>query len=184
MSRTIFLIAGESSSGKDLLVNTMCEKFNMKKLISYATRPRRPNEENTHIFIEPQEVPKYENDMIASTVINGITYFATSSQLHECDFYIIDRNGIVLLKDRLQNDSRFKFVTIYITAPFDIRYKRALKRGDVESTFLCRSMSEQTQFLMFKMNTEFDYAIVNYDVDKSISVLEKIIEIERRNDEN
>lgn len=177
--KTIYLIVGESACGKDTLVNLMCHKNNMKQLISYSTRPKRDNEGRTHIFIESSEVQNYKDDMVAYTVVNGYEYFATSKQLEECDFYIIDRDGAVLMKDKLKDDKRFKFVTIYITAPFEVRYRRAMERGDSIATYLNRSMSENTQFTLLKMNNEFDYAIANYDLNHSLRVLQTIVDVER-----
>ena len=52
----LFCVLGRTSSGKDTLVNKLCEKTGAKKLISYTTRPRRDREEDTHIF---EEIVKY-----------------------------------------------------------------------------------------------------------------------------
>ena len=66
---TVFLVVGESGSGKDSLVTKICNDLGYKQLISYATRPRRVNEGDTHIFITPDEVEKYRDQMIAYTQI-------------------------------------------------------------------------------------------------------------------
>lgn len=56
-----------------------------------------------------------ENQICAYTKIGQYEYFATLSQLKQCDLYIIDYDGIKSLKDKLkaiQEDIRL--VTIYI----------------------------------------------------------------------
>ena len=67
--KIVFLVIGRSGCGKDTLVNYMCQKYGLKKLKSYTTRPQRPNEEDTHIFISPEDVQKYQDDIIAYTEI-------------------------------------------------------------------------------------------------------------------
>ena len=47
----LMCILGESSSGKDPLVNQICKTSNLTQLISYTTRPQRKNEGATHIFV-------------------------------------------------------------------------------------------------------------------------------------
>ena len=54
-SKTVFLIVGETSSGKDTFVQKICEDCGYSQLISYATRPRRDGEGDTHIFISEKE---------------------------------------------------------------------------------------------------------------------------------
>lgn len=54
----LFCVLGRSSSGKDTLVNKLCEKTGAKQLISYTTRLRRDREENTHIFVTEEEYKK------------------------------------------------------------------------------------------------------------------------------
>ena len=85
--KTIFLIVGQTASGKDSLVNLMCQNFKLpmtdifgkwslhpyKQLISYATRPRRENEGDTHIFIQPNEVEQYKDQIVAYTKQNVAT---------------------------------------------------------------------------------------------------------------
>ena len=47
---TLLLVLGRTASGKDSLVNKLCERTNLKSVTSYTTRPRRTNEGDTHIF--------------------------------------------------------------------------------------------------------------------------------------
>ena len=67
---TVYCVLGRTSSGKSTITQKAANNLNMKVLKSYTTRQRRENEtdENCdHIFISPNEVEKYRNDMIAYT---------------------------------------------------------------------------------------------------------------------
>ena len=93
-SKTVFLIVGETSSGKDTFVQKICAEHGYSQLISYATRPRRDGEGDTHIFISDDEAKQFVDKMIAYTRIGEYQYFATIPQLYESDFYVIDPQGV------------------------------------------------------------------------------------------
>lgn len=191
-TKTIFLIVGQTASGKDSLVNGMCKHFKLpmtdifgqwnlrpyKQLISYATRPRRKNEGDTHIFIQPNEVEQYKDQIVAYTKIGDYEYFATKDQLKECDFYIIDYLGIKNLRSQNLGDE-FRFVTIYINTPDKVREERALKnRKDNAEAFYTRNLKESSQFDDMKRIADFDYAISNIDFDKAFAIFKHIVETE------
>lgn len=191
--KTIFLIVGQTASGKDSLVNAMCQidkppiqdmfgdiwfQGKYKQLISYTTRPKRKNEGDTHIFIQPNDVEQYKDQIIAYTKIGDYEYFATKDQLKECDFYIIDYMGIQTL--RLHKlDNEFRFVTIYINTPYKIRKQRALQnRKDNAKIFNTRNLKETPQFDDMRRMADFDYSISNIDFNKAFSIFKHIIETE------
>ena len=172
--KTILLV-GESSSGKDSLA-TLLENDGYKVLKSYATRPRRQNEGNTHIFISPEEVEQYKDDMIAYTKIGEYEYFSTKQQLIENDIYIIDPEGVKNLKSKIDEND---VVVIYINVSEIERMDRALHiRKDNIQDINKRFKAEKKQFDEFKLNAEFDYSLSNYDLVKAYKILKNIIEVE------
>lgn len=174
--KTIFLIVGESSSGKDSLSNLL-EHDGYKILKSYATRPPRLNEGNTHIFIKPNEVNQFKDDMIAYTKIGEYEYFSTKQQLLDNDIYIIDPQGVKYLKSKA---SDIKIITIYINVSESERKNRAMYiRKDNIEDIEKRFKAEEQQFDGFKLNANFDYSVCNYDLVKSYKILKKIIEVEK-----
>lgn len=180
-NHTVFLIVGESSSGKDSLVAKLCEECRYKQLISYATRPRRENEGDTHIFISKDEVKYYADKMIAYTRIGDFEYFATIPQLYESDLYIIDPQGVNYMKmiSKYKGVDDIRFVTIYINTPPEIRTERALKqRHDDFETYYKRVLNEQKEFTDFKACAGFDYAVLNKNFDKAYKILKNIVEEE------
>lgn len=179
--KTVFLVVGESASGKDSLVNKICEDMDMSQLKSYTTRHRREEESDTHIFISEDDVKEYVNQMIAYTNICGKEYFATISQLYESDFYVIDSIGIDYMKSitKYKGIDDIKFITIYINTPHELRTERALsQRHDDFETYYKRVLNEQEQFTNFKACAKFDYAILNVDFEKAYKIFKHIVETE------
>ena len=179
--KIVFLVIGRSGCGKDTLVNYMCQKYGLKKLKSYTTRPPRQNEEDTHIFISPEEVQKYQDDIIAYTKIGEFEYFATKSQLKDINFYIIDPKGVQDLENIPNLKEEFSFIKLFIYLPEKERKKRIALRGDSEEAFLKRQEGEKQQFDNFELQTDlFDYAICNMDLIEAQKEFEHIVQFETK----
>ena len=179
--KIVFLVIGRSGSGKDTLVNYMCQKYGLKKLKSYTTRPPRQNEEDTHIFISPKDVQKYRDDIIAYTKIGEFEYFATKSQLKDINFYIIDPKGVQDLEKIPNLKEEFSFIKLLIYLPEKERKKRIALRGDSEEAFLKRQEGEKQQFDNFELQTDlFDYAICNMDLIEAQKEIEHIVQFETK----
>ena len=134
------LIIGKSGSGKDYLANLLCSKtpfFHLSnnkgvvvkppylsQIISYTTRTRRPNEKDTHIFVE-QFDPNTET--IAQTTYHGHKYWATYEQLVNNDIYIIDPQGAIDLY--FKQGYKFNLLVLYLDVPWYIRWNRIRKRN-------------------------------------------------------
>lgn len=176
---TLLLIIGRTASGKDTLVNKLCERTGLKQLISFTTRNRRQNEGSTHIFVSEldyQEMLK-NNQVAVDTNIAGNYYWSTIDSLYESDIYVIDYTGYKKLQNL--NLPNLRLVSIYINTPDDIRRERALnKRGDDRLTFMKRDMAEREQFKAMLRNADFDYAISNIDMAKAYSVLRWVATVE------
>jgi guanylate kinase len=156
--------------GKDSIVADVCKKLNKTKVLSYTTRSKREGEEDTHIFIKPEEVINHKEDIIAYTKIGEYEYFATLTQLYNSDFYIIDPNGIKYLKEKLKNtDINLKIIYIYLDE--NIRLQRAINRGDNIEVFQKRSLSEQNQFEEFEKEISLkETYIINNNISLESSV--------------
>ena len=147
----IYLIIGRSGVGKDYLVNLLNER-GLSAVKSYATRPKRSEDEDTHIFIKPEEVNDYP-DKVAETEINGYTYFATKTQVEEADIYVIDPNGA---KELINNMPDTSFHIVYIKADDTERRIKAVSRVENDKkiteseVFNERCKSENAQFSEFE----------------------------------
>ena len=174
----LICVLGESSCGKDTLVNQICKTSNLTQLISYTTRPQRKNEGATHIFVDEDiyNSMKENNEIAAYTNINNNRYWSTIEQLYDSDFYIIDPIGVDSLKNL--NLPNLRIVTVYINVPEDVRKERAIKRGDDVVTYKSRCFSERNQFREMKKNMDVDYVVPNIDFAKAFSALKWIVTVE------
>ena len=176
---TLLCVLGRTASGKDSLVNKLCERTGLKQIISYTTRPRRENEDDTHIFVSQYEYQTMltNGDVAVDTNIAGNYYWSTIEQLYESNVYIIDYIGYQKLKEL--NLPNIRLVSIYINVPDNIREERALnKRRDDRSKFRARDFAERQQFREMLKNADFDYAISNMDFAKAYSILRWISQVE------
>jgi guanylate kinase len=142
---TVFLVIGKSGSGKDTVVKKLCERYGYMQLISYTTRPKRYENEDTHVFIADAEYEAHRasGDIVAYTFYNGYHYFATKGQLYECDLYVIDPAGVDYLQERV---SHVNLVGIYLDISEDTQIFRMSKRGDQPSLIQARIKNDRISF--------------------------------------
>ena len=175
----LLCVLGRTASGKDTLVNKLCERTELKSITSYTTRPRRENEGDTHIFTtkETYEQIQAEGNVAAYTEIAENLYWTTIDQLYENDVYIIDYKGLKTLK--ALNLPNLRLVSVFINTPDEIREERALKfRKDDKRKFRVRDYAESQQFKEMLKNADFDYAISNVNFAKAYSCLRWVSQIE------
>ena len=184
----LLCVMGRSASGKDTLVQKLCERTGLKQVISYTTRERRVNEGDTHIFISDEEYQELEasGQIAAFTQIGQHKYCCTINQLYDDDIYVIDPVGVQHLRDL--NLPNLRLVTVFINVPDDIREERALnQRGDDKIKWRVRNRNESEQFRQMLRDADFDYAVSNLDVAKAYSTLRWISQVEgvwKNNKEN
>jgi guanylate kinase len=175
----LLCVMGRSASGKDTLVQKLCERTGLKQIISYTTRERRVNEGDTHIFITDEE---YENlnangKIAAFTQIGQHRYCCTIDQLYENDIYVIDPVGVQHLREL--NLPNLRLVTVFINVPDSVREERALnKRGDDKIKWRIRNRNEAEQFRQMLRDADFDYAVQNLNFPRAYSVLRWIATVE------
>ena len=142
----------------------MSEKYGFRQLKSYATRPKRGEDEDTHIFITKESVIEYKQDMVAYTKIGEYEYFATKEQVKDNDIYIVDPNGLYELKKNMPDE---EFFVIYITLNRNEALQRALQRNpdnvNEEEIFLKREADEDEQFRDFEQSDIADIILYNTD---------------------
>ena len=107
----IYLIVGCSGSGKTTIVNALEEKYGLRSIQSYTTRPKRSENETGHTFISDEEYDKLEN-IVACTEFCNYKYCATAEQIDENDLYVIDPTGVESLKSFYEGDKEFKIIYI------------------------------------------------------------------------
>lgn len=170
MNDTLYLIVGKSGSGKDTVINKVCELFNYTKVISYTTRPMRTPDENTHIFVTDKDF-NMAKDIVAYTRFNNYRYWATQEQCENNDFYIIDPAGIDYFKSHYHGKK--KIIIINITAPLHTRFFRMLGRGDGFISAINRLINDHKAF----KNLEADYVVnnINSVIRVALYIVENIV---------
>ena len=154
MSDTLYLIVGKSGSGKDTVINKICEFYHYTKVVSYTTRPKRYEDEDTHIFVTDKDYNMAQN-ITAYTRFNNYRYWATQKQCDNADFYIIDPAGIDYFKTHYHGNKHV--VIINITAPLHTRFFRMLSRGDGLKDTINRLINDHKAF----KNIQADYVVNN-----------------------
>ena len=175
----LLCVMGRSASGKDTLVNMLCERTGLKQVISYTTRERRVNEGETHIFISDDEYQQLETSgqIAAFTQIGQYKYCCTIDQLYSNDIYVIDPVGVKHLQE--MNLPNLRLVTVFVNVPDSVREERALnKRGDDKIKWRVRNRNESEQFRQMLRDADFDYAVSNLDVAKAYSTIRWISQVE------
>lgn len=125
--KNLYCIVGESGSGKTTIVDKLAETFDYKVLCSYTTRQPRHEGDTDHTFISLKE---YEDlpDKVATAEFNGNFYCATAEQVEESELYVVDKQGLIELKEKYKGNKCI--VAIYIQVPMEVRLERMLRRGD------------------------------------------------------
>ncbi len=156
-STLLVLVAGRTGSGKSTLASAISEKYHIKQLKTFTTRPMRGGEDKKadHYFISPGDVEKYRGDIAAYTKIGDYEYFTTWETLKEEDawVYVIDPAGVECLKRSVAENNMgdsFHLATIYVALPPEQRLKRLAGRGDDAKTVLKRLKDEEKQFMDFE----------------------------------
>lgn len=174
MRKQIFCFVGETNSGKDTIVNRICETDDrFKTVVSYTSRPKRDNETEgvEHYFVDAKTIReimiKREHEVCGYTKISqnldseGYEYLATVDDLDKGNIYIIDPYGLEYLKSKFGD--RYEIISIYIYTPLELRKERAKKRSDYTTEFARRVENESVQFDHFYRHKKYDYIIYNLE---------------------
>lgn len=177
----IICIIGKSGSGKSTIASYYKEQgYNV--IESYTDRPKRFENEWGHIFIEPDEIKGFKNEMIAFTVYNGYSYFALKSQYKNkgISFYIIEPSGVKNLKEKIKDA---ELIFIYINTDEAIRRKRMLQRNmadvidEAKHNEIIDSIENRisTDREVFK-TLECDIVIDNNsDIKRTLEIIDKLL---------
>lgn len=176
----IYLIVGKSGSGKTTITEYLENKYNLKSVKSYTTRPMRSKNEKGHIFISNQEFDNLKG-IVAYTRFNSYRYCSTVEQIESNDLYVIDVDGIKTLKKNYKGNKKIK--VIYINCNGFERYQRMKSRARINKQSYLQSVYTSLKRIIndikaFKdcdrHNVHIDFAINNNSDDNVSCVAEKI----------
>lgn len=173
---TIFLIVGESGCGKTTIVKELENRYGLKTINSYTTRPRRKPNEEGHIFITPEEFyfPSNQNyfaGIVGYTEFNGHKYFATSDQVDDCDTYVIDVEGIKTIKKLYKGKKQIK--VIYISVPEEERFKRMTDRQSAKEA---EERIKHDRIAFKDVYDYVDFIVSNHELETCIEAIYQYIQ--------
>ncbi len=139
--KLLIYILGKSASGKDTIFNIISDRFNIKKLVIYTTRPIRVGEVDgvTYNFVDDkfiQEIP--DNKIIEvrtyHTVLGDWKYFTLEDEQFFNNDVIIGIGTLESMNKLYEKFGKDKIMPIYIEVPDDVRLKRAMMRESLSNS--------------------------------------------------
>lgn len=126
----MLVLTGPSASGKTEIAKILINKYNLKKLVTYTTRPPRLGEIDSidYHFINVSDFLKMkeDNEFIETTYYNNNYYGSRSSDISYEKVVILDPSGVNAFKKSLKD----KIVIIFLNTPESLRIDRMRDRGD------------------------------------------------------
>jgi guanylate kinase len=177
----LFVFAAPSGAGKTTLVNALVTKHpELRFSISYTTRPQRSNEADgvDYLFIgEAAFSDLLERDALLESATVFDNLYGTSRE--QVEQHLRDNHDVILEIDwqgaRQVRESMPECVTIFILPPsLDELERRLRDRGTDSSDVIDRRLQDAISDMSHW--DEFDYVVVNDDLDKAIDSLEAILD--------
>ena len=184
----LVLLSGVSGAGKDTIKKALIEKMeNVISLPSYTDREVRKDDipGKTYNFVTKEEFERMIKDNeLYEYDIHHNHYYGTSRKLMNEKIASgkiivkdIEVNGVENLLKILKKDT--KVVTIILRVPKEVLRKRLEERIDGAS-------EEEIELRLSRFEYEesktpmYDYVIKNNDFNKTLELIEKIIELEAK----
>lgn len=182
----LVLLSGVSGAGKDTIKKELIKRMeNVESLPSYTDRPMREGDVPgaTYNFVTTEEFEKMiEKKELYEYNVHHEHYYGTSRKLMNEKMKSgkiivkdIDVNGVENLIQLLKQDT--KVITIFLRVPKEVLMKRLENRIDKPSRKeitlrLNRFDYEESRIDMY------DYVIKNNNLEKSVQIIQTIIENE------
>lgn len=184
----LVILSGVAGAGKDTIKKEIVKRMeNVKTIPSYTTRSPRDGDipGETYLFLSKEEFEeKIRNNEIYEYDIHHNNYYGTSKKIlneKAKDFTIIkdiDVNGTEALKKELTN---IKIITIFLRVPKEELRHRLENRIDKPSEGEIILRLNRFDYEESKISL-YDYVLKNNDLEKTVSIIQKIIEEELKTD--
>ncbi len=176
----LFVIAAPSGAGKTTLVHAVVAKHpELRFSISYTTRPQRRNEAHgvDYMFVDKPMFESLRDDgkMLESATVFDNLYGTSREQVEQ---HLGEGHNVILEIDwqgaQQVRESMPECTTIFILPPsHDELVRRLCSRGtdsdEVVERRLRDALSDMSHW------DEFDYAVINDDLDQAVADLEAIL---------
>ena len=170
----IYLIVGNSGSGKTTQAKLLKENNNLHKIITYTTREIRPDEINNidyhFIDINTFKELKNQNKLIAITKFANNYYAVPKNELlkyidsNKSTILIVDLQGVKDLKDE------FKAICIYLKLDKINLENRMIKRNEKENILedRLREIQDYTKYADYIIDANKSEEEINNEILKII----------------
>ena len=183
----LVILSGVAGAGKDTIKKEIIKRMeNVKSIPAYTTRPIREGDIPgvTYIFLSKEEFEeKIRNNEIYEYDIHHNHYYGTSKKFLDegaksgIIIKDIDVNGTEILKNTLKD---IKIVTIFLRVPKEELKHRLENRIDKPSEGEIILRLNRFDYEESKIGL-YDYVLKNDDLEKAVSIIQKIIEEEAKN---
>lgn len=167
----MIVLAGASASGKTEVAKVLAKKYNIEKVITTTTRPKRIHEVDgaDYFFISNEEFLKkiQDGDFVEYTEYNGHYYGSSKDQISSNKCIVIDPKGMAAY--RHLNDKRI--VIFFLDSLEKTRYKRMLERGDDEEKAHSRIIHDRIAF------NEEQVKDVDYHIDSEHNDIDEVADL-------
>ena len=181
----MLVLSSPSGAGKTTLTRNLLEREeNVSLSISVTTRERRPSEiESVHYFFLPRR--RFENmrdtgELLEWAEVHGNFYGTPREPVEKAlaegrdMLFDIDWQGTRQLLEKMRDD----VVTVFVLPPSAEELKARLERRAEDSKAII-AQRLQNAFEEIAHWREYDYILVNRDLDKSFARLRAILTAER-----
>ena len=181
----MLVLSSPSGAGKTSLSRSLLEvEPDIALSVSATTRPRRPGEvEGKHYyFLSPQDFSTYVNKshFLEYAKVFGYYYGTPATPVKERltngqdVLFDIDWQGTQQLKDAARDD----LVTVFILPPSKAELERRLltRAQDTEEVVAMRMSKASDEMSHYP---EYDYIVVNHNLDSSVEAIRNILNAER-----
>jgi len=175
----LFIISGPSGCGKSTLVQRVIKKVdNLQFSVSHTTRDKRKSEKEgkDYYFVSKSEFKQMIDDdrMVEWTLFHGHYYGTSRREIEKKGagdtlLLDIDVNGAEQIKSKLK-----KAVFIFILPPSFEELKRRLEaRGPETAVYIEERLDVARKDI--RAYPQFDFIVINDDLEKAVRSLECII---------
>ena len=181
----MLVLSSPSGAGKTTLSRRLIESDgNLVMSVSATTRPKRPTEVDgrDYHFVSADrfEAMRKEDAFLEHAMVFGHSYGTPAAAVHEAleagrdVLFDIDWQGAQQLKERARDD----LVSVFILPPSHAELERRLKTRAQDSPETVRTrMSKAANEISHW--PEYDYVIVNHDIEMAQAQLEAVLSAER-----
>ncbi len=182
----MLVISSPSGAGKTTISHKLLEKdFGLQRSISVTNRPPRSHERDgiDYFFVSPERFEELvqQGELLEHTENHGKRYGTPRTAVEEALsagqdlLFVIDVRGAAFMRQRVRQD----VVSIFVLPPSiaEQKHRLELRNEDDAATVQRRLITTQDELPYAK---DYDYIVVNDDLDRATEQIEAIIRAERQ----